>query len=51
MHEALGAHLNEPRRYAIDKKKVYVLYYIILFKSKIYIFPIKIWSLENQKKI
>jgi hypothetical protein len=25
--------------------------YIILYKSKIYIFPIKIRSLENQKKI
>ena len=26
-----------------------ILYYIILYKSKIYIFPIKIRSLENIK--
>ena len=49
MSKALGARLNEPQQYAIDKKKNYniILYYINL----IYIFSIKIRSLENQKKI
>jgi hypothetical protein len=29
MSKALGARLNEPQQYAIDKKKIIILYYII----------------------
>jgi hypothetical protein len=52
MPKVLGARPNELRQHAINlKKKNAILYYFILYKSKIYIFPIKIRSLKTQKKI
>jgi hypothetical protein len=51
MPKVLGARPNELRQHAINLKKNAILFYFILYKSKIYIFPIKIGSLKIQKKI